>query len=97
MPVNLDINKKCTHYYISVEQSHTSVADTRSSGQKIPSLVWNPKVHYTVRKSQPTGNILINFNPVHTLIYYLFKINLNIIIQRMPTFLKWPFTFRFPD
>jgi hypothetical protein len=40
--------------------------DTRSAGQKINRLLWNPKFHYHVHKTPPLDPILNLLNLVHT-------------------------------
>jgi hypothetical protein len=43
--------------------------------QELPSIIWNPNVHYRVHKSPP----LVPINPVHTISFYLSKIHPNIV------------------
>jgi hypothetical protein len=75
----------------SVQKSLTNTGNSPSweanshlPSQKIPHLLWNPKVHYCVQNSPPLVHILSQINPVHILTTYFFKIRSNIILPSTP-------------
>jgi hypothetical protein len=47
--------------------------------QELPSILWNPKVHYRVHKSLPLLPILRQIDPVDTILSSLSKIHFNIV------------------
>jgi len=62
----------------SVEQSHSWGDNSSSARQKIPPFLWDPNVHYCVHKSPPLDPIVNQFNPVHSLRPFSFKIHLRL-------------------
>jgi hypothetical protein len=53
--------------YLLTELSLPWEAANFAATQELPSILWNPKVHYRVHKSPPLAPILIQIAPVHTI------------------------------
>jgi hypothetical protein len=49
----------------SMEQSPSSEANRFAASQEIPHILWNPKIHYRIYKSQPPIPIQSQINPFH--------------------------------
>jgi len=60
-----------------IEQNRSSEIDSRSDGQEIPSIIWNPKFHYRAHKSLSLDRFLSQLYPLNLISCFL-KINFNI-------------------
>jgi hypothetical protein len=77
----------------SMEKGPSWEANSRSSSQEIPRLLWKPKVHYRVYRACHLSQI----NPVHTFPHYFVKIHSNIFLLSTPRSAKFPLSLRFFD
>jgi hypothetical protein len=48
-----------------MEQRPSSKANSFSASQEIPLILWNPEIHYRIRKNPPPVPILSQLNTVH--------------------------------
>jgi hypothetical protein len=55
-----------------MERSTSWEANSPSTGQKIPRILWNPKFRYPIHNSSPPVTIHRQINPVHIPSYILF-------------------------
>jgi hypothetical protein len=62
-----------------MELSTTREATVCAATLELPSVLWNPKVHYRGYKSHPLVPNLSYINPDHTTPLFLSKIHSNII------------------
>jgi len=72
-------------------------ANSHSASHEILRLLYNPKVHYRVRKRSSPVLILSQMHPVHNFPSYVPKIHSNIILPSMAMSSEWSLTLRFSD
>jgi len=78
-----------------MQESLSWEANSHSDSQGIPRLLWNPKVHYRVHKSQSLISILIQTHSIHNSLPYFPKINFNINFTFTSNSSAWFLPFRF--
>ena len=78
-----------------MEQSPSWEAVRSSASQEIH-LLWNPKVHYCIRKSPTLVPILSQINPAHAPPSPCFKFHFNVIFPPAPRCFKWSLSIRSP-
>jgi hypothetical protein len=57
--------------YLLMELSASWEAANCAATQEIPTVLWNPKVHYRIHKSPPLVPILSQIDPIPTIPSYL--------------------------
>jgi hypothetical protein len=65
------------------EPNPSGEAANCAATQELPSILWNPKVHYRSDKSPPLVSILRQIDSAHIIPTYFSKIHFNIIHPSM--------------
>jgi hypothetical protein len=75
-----------------VERSTTRDAASCVATGEFRSISYKPTVHYRIHEASPIVPILSQTDPLHTVAFYLYKINLN-AIHPLTSFPSFPLTF----
>jgi hypothetical protein len=76
-----------------MELSPSWEAANCAATEELPSILWNPKVHYRVHEGSPLVPILTQINPVRTTPSYLSKIHFIIVHSPTSWSSKWSVSF----
>ena len=80
----------------SMVQSPSWEGNWFAASQEIPSILWNPRVHYRTHKRPPPVPALGQPNPVHIPTSHFLEIHPNIIHPSTPRSPQWSLSLRFP-
>jgi len=83
----------CTY---SMEQNPSVEANWFLATQEIPSILWNPKIHYRIHKCLQPAPFLSQIDPIRAPTSNFLKTHLNIILPSMPGSSKWSLSLRIP-
>jgi len=67
-----------------MEQSPSWEANSSSTNQEIPRVLWNSKFHYRIHKHKPPVPILSQKNQNHDSLAHFFKYPFNIVFPSTP-------------
>jgi len=79
-----------------MEHSPSWEANRCSASQKIPRILWNPKVHYRIYKCPPPFTIVSHTNSSQATPFHSLKIYFNIMFPSTPRSPKWSLSITSP-